>query len=117
MSTTLVTIGGVGFMFEVRQNLKQNLISPDVLTFFNGVHASGEVTEDCAFPASIPLTNQRLSIFHEIGDDWVVCSDGIFRKCAMTECEIRQNDTVHIIAFYIDSTLKKHNIVGVFSKL
>lgn len=37
MSTTLRAIGGVGFMFEVSQTLKHNLICPDVLSFFDGV--------------------------------------------------------------------------------
>lgn len=83
MSTALITIGGVGFMFEVRQNLKHNLISLDVLSFFDGIKESAEVTEECAFPASIPLTNQRKSIFHNIGEDWIVCYDGIFRKTGL----------------------------------
>ena len=80
-STELVYIGGIGFMFEVSQTLKHNLISPDVLAFFDGVKESGDITEECAFPASIPLTNQRNSIFHNIGEEWIICYDGIFRKC------------------------------------
>ena len=40
----LLHIGGIGFMFEVNQFLKHNLISPDVLAFFDGVQESEEVT-------------------------------------------------------------------------
>lgn len=115
-SIRLVYIGGVGFMFEVRQDFKHNLISPDVLSFFEGVQETGAVTEVCAFHASIPLTNQRNSIFHNIGEDWAVCSDGIFRKCTIVECEVRPDDTPQIVTFYIDSSLNNKDILGVISK-
>lgn len=115
-STELVYIGGIGFMFEVSQTLKHNLISPDVLAFFDGVKESGNVTEDCAFPASIPLTNQRHLIFHNIGEEWIVCHDGVFRKCLQVGCEVRQNDTAHIVTFYIDRSLKIIDVLGVISK-
>lgn len=115
-STELVYIGDIGFMFEVSQSLKHNLISPDVLRFFDGVKESGEVTEDCAFPASIPLTNQRNSIFHNIGEEWIVCHEGVFRKCPQVGCEVRQNDTAQIVTFYIDRSLKIIDVLGVISK-
>ncbi len=72
--TVLVYIGGIGFMFEVNQSLKHNLISPDVLAFFEGVTESEEVTKDCAFPLGKPNTNLLHSIFKYIGEDWVICS-------------------------------------------
>lgn len=115
MSTTLITIGGVGFMFEVSHTLKHNLISPDVFAFFDRVKESGEVTEDCAFPTSIPLTNQRHSIFHNVGEDWIVCHDDVFRKCPKVECEVRQEDTAYIATFYIDRSLKRIEVLGVIS--
>lgn len=115
-STELVYIGGIGFMFEVSQTIKHNLISPDVLSFFDGVHNSGEVTDNCAFPHSIPNSNMRHSIFQYNGSDWAVCSDGVFRKCAIVECEVRRDDTAHIATFYVDSTLNNKDIVGVISK-
>lgn len=116
MRQDIIQIGDIGFMFEVSQILKHNLISPDVLRFFDGVKESGEVTEDCAFPASIPLTNQRNSIFHNIGEEWIVCHDGVLRKCPQVGCEVRQNDTAHIITFYIDRSLKIIDVLGVISK-
>ncbi len=116
MSTTLRAIGGVGFMFEVSQTLKHNLICPDVLSFFDGVQETGIVSEDCAFPHSIPNTNLRYSIFQNVGEDWAVCSDGVLRKCTILECEIRQNDAATIITFYIDHSLNNKDIMGVISK-
>ena len=41
--TVLVYIGGIGFMLEVNPSLKHNLISPDILAFFDGVPESGIV--------------------------------------------------------------------------
>lgn len=115
-STELVYIGGIGFMFEVSQTLKHNLISPDILAFFDGVKESGDITEECAFPASIPLTNQRNSIFHDNGEDWIVCYDGIFRKCPKVEFEVIQDDRAYIATFYIDRSLKIIDVLGVISK-
>lgn len=81
----LVHIGGIGFMFGVNQFLKNNLISHNVLAFFDGVQESEEATKDCAFPLPISNTNSHQSIFQYIGDDWAVCSDGIFRKLSSPE--------------------------------
>lgn len=115
MSTTLITIGGAGFMFEVSQTFKHNLISPDVLAFFDGVKESGDVTEDCAFPASIPLTNQRLSIFHNIGEDWIVCYDCIFRKCRSVKCKTELSNKSCEQIFYVDKSLCFQQVAGVIS--
>jgi len=115
-SSELIHIGNIGFPFKVSQSLKHNLISPDVITFFDGVKESGEVTEDCAFSASIPLTNQRNLIFHNIGEEWIICYDGIFRKCPKVECEVIQDDRAYIATFYIDRSLKTIDVLGVISK-
>jgi len=115
-SLEIIYIGDIGFMFEVGQTLKHNLISPDVLSFFGGVKESGEVTDDCAFPHSIPNSNLCHSIFQYNGRAWAICSDGVFRKCTIIECEVKQNDTVHIATFYVDSSLNNKDILGVISK-
>lgn len=115
MSTTLITIGGIGFMFEVRRDFKHNLISPDVLSFFDGVQDSGEVTEDCAFPASIPLTNQHNLIFHDNGEDWIVCYDGIFRKCRSLKCKTEFSNKSCEQIFYVDKSLCFQYVDGVIS--
>ena len=114
-STELVYIGGIGFMFEVSQSLKHNLISPDVLSFFDGVQETGIITEDCAFSASIPLTNQRNSIFHNIGEEWIICHDGVFRKCPEVECEIQFKSINFMKTFFIDKSIKCVCIHGVLS--
>lgn len=111
----LVHIDGIGFIFEVNQYLKHNLISPDVLAFFDGVQECGEVTADCAFPISIPNTNLRQSIFQYIGNDWAVCSDGIFRKCQKVKCEITIEDIVYYAIFYIDNSLVE--LISTFSNV
>ncbi len=116
MSTTLIAIGGVGFMFEVSHTLKHNLISPDVLSFFDGVQESASAQEDYAFPRSIPNTNLRYSIFQNVGEDWAVCSDGVLRKCTIVDCVIRQDDMAHFAKFHVDCSLKNTDIVGVISK-
>lgn len=115
-STELVYIGGIGFMFEVNQSLKHNLISPDVMTFFDGVKESGEVTEDCAFSASIPLTNQRNSIFQNVGEDWLVCYDGIFRKCKMVKCKIVFQGNTYPAIFHVDQSIPANIFAGVIFK-
>lgn len=106
---------GYGFMFEVSQSLKHNLISPDVLAFFDGVKESGDITEECAFPASIPLTNQRNSIFHNIGEEWIICYDGIFRKCPKVECEVKFQSIKFMRTCFIDKAIKHMCIHGVLS--
>ncbi len=111
----LLHIGGIGFMFEVNQFLKHNLISPDVLAFFDGVQESEEVTEDCAFPLPISNTNLNQSIFQYVGDDWVICSDNIFRKCLKVKCRIEYNSNSQPAIFHIDKTLVYENIAGIVS--
>ena len=113
--TELEHIGGVGFMFEVNKSLKHNLISPDVLAFFDGVLESEEVTEECAFPLPISNTNSHQSIFQHIGDDWAVCSDDKFRKCQKVKCRIEYNSNTHIAVFHIDKTLADREIAGIIS--
>lgn len=114
-STELLHIGDIGFMFEVNQALKHNLISPDVLAFFDGVQESEEVTEECAFPLPISNTNLHQSIFQYVGDDWVVCSDGIFRKCQKIKCRIEYYSNTHTEVFNIDRTLADGKIAGIIS--
>lgn len=114
-SSELVYIGGVGFMFEVSQSLKHNLISPDVMIFFDEVKESGEVTEDCAFPTSISLTNLRNSIFHNIGEEWIICYDSIYRKCPKVECEVQFQFINFMRTCFIDKAIKHMCIHGVLS--
>ena len=90
----------IGFMFEVNHDLKYNLISPDVLAFFDGVQESEEITEDCAFPLPISNTNLRQSIFQNMGQEWAVCSDGIFRKCQVIQCNVEYRTITKSIVFY-----------------
>ena len=111
----LVHIGGIGFMFGVNQFLKNNLISHNVLAFFDGVQESEEATKDCAFPLPISNTNSHQSIFQSIGDDWAVCSDGIFRKCQKVRCRIEYNSNTHFAVFHIDKALADGKIAGIIS--
>ena len=115
LSAELVYIGGIGFMFELNQSLKHNLISPDVLAFFDSVLKSEKVTKDCAFPLAKPNTNLRHSIFQNVGFDWVVCSDGVFRKCQKVKCVIEHNSNSEPAIFHIDKTLVYDNIAGIVS--
>ena len=115
LSAELVYIGGIGFMFEVNQFFKHNLISPDVFAFFDGVKESEEVTEDRAFPLPISNTNLNQSIFQYVGNDWVICSDNIFRKCQKIKCLIEYNSNIHIAVFHIDEALADGKIAGIIS--
>lgn len=115
LSAELVYIGGIGFMFEVNQFFKHNLISPDVFAFFDGVKESEEVTEDRAFPLPISNTNLNQSIFQYVGNDWVICSDNIFRKCPKVKCRIEHNSNSKSAIFHIDKTLLYKNIAGIVS--
>ena len=112
-STELLHIGDIGFMFEVNQALKHNLISPDVLAFFDGVQESEEVTEECAFPLPISNTNLHQSIFQYVGDDWVVCSDGVFRKCKGNKFNVEYNSISKYIVCYIDESLINMHVAGI----
>lgn len=111
--TELVHIGGIGFMFEVNKSFKHNLISPDVLAFFDGVQESEDVTEDCAFPMPKANTNLRQSIFQYIGDNWVVCSDGVFRKCKGNKFNVEYNFISKYIVCYIDESLINMHVAGI----
>lgn len=114
--TELVHIGGIGFIFEVNPNLKYNLISLDVIAFFDGIPESEEVTKDCAFPLDIPGTNIKSSLFKNFGYDWAVCSDGVFRKCKRVKSYIEYNGSIKTIVFYVDSSILGHNITGIITK-
>lgn len=112
-SSELIQIGGIGFMFEVRTTLKHNLISPDILAFFDGVPESGDITENSAFSHAINKTNLCKSIFQDIGYDWVVCSDGIFRKCQKIKCNLTINKQDRSVLFYVDISLANSHINGI----
>ena len=111
----LVYIGGLGFMFEVNPSLKHNLITPDILAFFDGVPESGDITENSAFSHAINKTNLCKSLFQDIGYDWVVCSDGVFRKCQKVKCKIEYKSNIRDVFFMIDSTLTGETIAGMVS--
>lgn len=115
MKNTIISIADIGFMFEVSTTLKYNLISPDVLAFFDGVLESEEVNGDCAFPLAKPNTNLYQSIFQNVGCDWVVCSDGVFRKCPIVRCLINHNSIIRTEIFHIDRTICDENIAGFIS--
>lgn len=115
-STELVYIGGVGFMFEVNQSLKHNLISPDVLAFFDGVPESGVATKDCAFPLVMPNTNISFSLFQFIGHECVACRDGVYRKCQRIRCRIEYNGMIKFVIFHLDKSLMGSHITGVITK-
>lgn len=114
-SAELLLIGGIGFMFEVNQFIKHNLISPDVLAFFDGVQESEGVTEKCAFILPKSNTNSLQYIFQFIGEDWVICSDKIFRKCQRVKCLIEYNSNIHTAVFHIDRTFVDGDIAGIIS--
>ena len=113
--TELVHIGGIGFMFEVNKAIKHNLMSPNVLAFFNEVQASEKVTEDCAFPLPISNTNLCQTYFQHFGDDCVICSDGVFRKCPKVKCKIEYKSNIRDVFFMIDRTLTYKTIGGFIS--
>lgn len=115
-NTEPVSIGGIGFIFEFNKFLKHNLISPDVLSFFDAVPESEEMTKDCAFPSAIPDTNIQSSLFQNLGYDWVVFSDGVFRKCQMVKSYIEYYGSIKTIVFYVDSSILGHNIAGIIAK-
>lgn len=104
-------------MFEVNPNLKHNLISPDVIAFFDGVLESGETTENCAFTPAISQTSLRKSLFQYIGDDWAVCSDGVFRKCKVIKCNVSYNGCASKnIVLYIDNSMANTHVSGMLSE-
>lgn len=113
--TELMYIEGIGFMFEVNHTFKHNLISPDLLTYFDGVPECEEVTEVCAFPLPILNTNLRQSIFQNMGQEWAVCSDGIFRKCQVIQCNVEYGAITKSIVFHIDKALFDRDIAGIIS--
>lgn len=116
LSAELVYIGGIGFLFEINSNIKYNLMSPDVLAFFDGVPESEEVTKDCAFPLAKPNTNLRQSIFQNMGFDWVICSDGFFRKCPKVSCIVESETGTHSSVFHIDRSITGNINAGIISQ-
>lgn len=115
-STELVHIGGVGFMFEVNPNLKHNLISPDVLAFFDGVPESGEVTKDCAFPLAKPNTNMSSSLFQCVGYEKIVCFDGTSRMCQRIRCKVEHQRMKCPMFFYLDHSLIRSDVAGIVTQ-
>ena len=111
-ATELVHIGGIGFMFEVNPNLKHNLISPDVLAFFEEVSQSDEITKDCAFPLAKPNTKISSSLFQCVGYGKIVCFDGTSRICKKIRCKVEHHQIKKPMLFYLDNSLKGGNIVG-----
>lgn len=115
-STELVHIGGVGFIFEVNPNLKYNLISPDVLTFFDGVQESEEVTKKYAFPLTKPNTNISSSLFQCVGYEKIVCFDGTSRMCQRIRCIVEHQRMKCPMFFYLDNSLIRGNVSGIVTQ-
>ena len=114
--TELVNIGGIGFMFEVNSDLKHNLISPDVLSFFDGVSESGYVTKDCAFPLAKSNTNISSSLFQCVGYEKIVCFDGTSRMCQRIRCKVEHHRMKNPMIFYLDTSLTDSNISGIITQ-
>ena len=102
--TTIVQIENIGFEFAVSNRRCCNLISPSVLSFFN-IPESEPVTVACAFPESIPNTNQRDSIFKNVGSGLTICSDGRLRRCKKVKCAITINEHTRTMRFYVDKSI------------
>lgn len=115
-ATKILKIADIGFLFEINSNIKYNLMSPDVLAFFDGVPESEEVTKDCAFPLDKPNTNLRQSIFQNMGFDWVICSDGFFRKCPKVNCIVESETGTHRSVFHIDRSITGNINAGIISQ-
>ena len=116
-STELINIEGIGFIFEVNESLEHNLICPEILALFDEIQESEEVTINCAFPPIKPNTNLRYSIFKNMGYDWVVCSDGVFRKCQIIKCKIQYNNSYFETPFYIDKEIKNNSTCGIIASM
>lgn len=115
-ATKILKIADIGFLFEINSNIKYNLMSPDVLAFFDGVPESEEVTKDCAFPLDKPNTNLRQSIFQNMGFDWVICSDGFFRKCPKVSCIVESETGTHRSVFHIDRSITGDINAGIITQ-
>lgn len=115
-STELVHIGGVGFMFEVNPNLKHNLISPNVIAFFDDVPESEEVTKECAFPLSKPNSSISASLFQCVGYEKVICFDGISRMCQRIRCKIEHHRMKSPMILYLDNSLIGRNMAGIVTQ-
>lgn len=113
--TELLYIGGVGFMFEINNSIKHNLLNPDVLTFFKDVPESEKVTKGCAFPFAKPNTSLYQSVFQKIGSDWVVCSDGILRKCSTVSCVVESESGIKMLIFHIERNMTGNKMAGIIS--
>lgn len=116
LSAELVYIGGIGFMFEVNKFLKHNLISPDVLAFFERVSESDEITKDCAFPLAKPNTNISSSLFQCVGYEKIVCFDGTSRMCQRIRCKVEHNLMKCPMIFYLDNSLRGRNMAGIVTQ-
>lgn len=114
--TELVHIGGIGFIFEVNPNLKHNLISPDVLAFFERVSESDEITKDCAVPLAKPNTNISSSLFQCVGYEKVICFDGISRICQRIRCKVEHHRIKCPMFFYLDNSLIGSDAAGIVTQ-
>ena len=102
--TILVKIENIGFEFAVSNRRCCNLISPSVLSFFN-IPESEPVIASCAFNKSIPNTNQRDSIFKNVGSGLTICSDGRLRRCKKVKWAITINEHTRTMIFYVDRSI------------
>ena len=100
-------------MFEVNPFLKHSLTCPDIRAFFDGVPESGDITENSVFSHTINKTNLCKSIFQDIGYDWEICSDGIFRKYQKIKCNLTIYKQGRSVLFYVDISLANSHINGV----
>lgn len=115
MTTILVKFENIGFEFAISNRRGCNLISPAVLSFFN-ILESGPVTSACAFPESIPNTNQRDSIFKNVGSGLTICSDGQLRKCKKVKCDITIYGHARTMIFYVDKSINLFLYIGIIGK-
>lgn len=103
MTTSIVKIGDIGFVFAVNNKSCCNLISPSILSFFN-IPESDSATED-AFQMSIPKTNQSELIFKNEVFGMTLCSDGKLRRCRKVKCDITMGDTTYSSVFHADKSI------------
>lgn len=115
MTTSIVKIGDIGFIFAVNNKRCCNLISPSILSFFN-IPESDSLTDD-AFQKSIPNTNQRDSIFKDVGFGMAICSDGKLRRCRKVKCDITTDDTTYSSVFHVDKSINTTLYIGVIRKM
>lgn len=116
MTTSIVKIGDIVFVFAVNNKSCCNLISSSILSFFN-IPESDSATEDDAFQRYIPNTNQRDSIFKNVGFGMTICSDGKLRRCRKVKCDITMDDTTYSSVFHVDKSINTTLYIGVIRKI